>query len=34
MLGFETRMEVHGFFKKHDVYLNYTKRDLQDDLAR
>ena len=34
MLGFETRMEVHGFFRKHDVYLNYTSRDLQDDLAK
>ena len=34
MLGFETRMEVHEFFKKHDVYLNYTNRDLQDDLGK
>ena len=34
MLGFETRMEVHGFFKKHDLYLNYTNGDLQDDLAK
>ena len=34
MLGFETRMEVHGFLKKHDVYLNYANGDLQDDLAK
>jgi hypothetical protein len=34
MLGFETRVEVHGFLKQHGVYLNYTGDDLQADLAK
>ena len=34
MLGFETRMEVHAFLKQHDVHLNYTSRDLQDDFGK
>ena len=34
MLGFETRMDVHAFLKQHDVYLNYTSRDLQDDFGQ
>jgi hypothetical protein len=34
MLGFETRMEVHGFLKAHDVHLNYTTADFKDDLAK
>ena len=32
MLGFETRMEVHGFLKRHHVYLNYTTEDLEHDI--
>ena len=34
MLGFDTRMDVHAFLKRHDVYLNYTSQDLQDDLGK
>ena len=34
MLGLETRMDVHAFLKQHDVNLNYTRRDLQDDLGK
>ena len=33
MLGFRTRMQVHTFLKAHKVYLNYSIRELQDDLA-
>ncbi len=33
MLGFETRMEVHGFLKEHGVYLHYDIADLKQDLA-
>lgn len=32
LLGFETRMEVHGFFKEHGVYLNYSMEDLEHDI--
>ena len=32
MLGFESRWDVHAFFKERDVYLNYTMEDLQHDL--
>jgi hypothetical protein len=32
LLGFETRMEVHGFLKEHGVYLNYTMEDLEHDM--
>lgn len=32
MLGFETRMQVHAFLKQHDVYLNYSLAELEDDL--
>jgi len=32
LLGFETRIEVHAFFKEHGVYLNYTVEDLQQDI--
>ncbi len=32
LLGFETRMEVHGFLKDHGVYLNYTREDLEQDM--
>ena len=33
MLGFQTRMEVHGFLKEHGVYLHYDLADLEQDLA-
>ncbi len=32
MLGFETRMEVHGFLKEHGVYLNYGVEELEHDI--
>lgn len=32
MLGFETRMEVHGFLKRHGVYLQYGVADLEQDI--
>jgi Uncharacterised protein family (UPF0175) len=28
LLGFETRMEVHGFLKEHGAFLPYTVEDL------
>jgi len=31
LLGFETRMEVHGFLKEHGVFLPYTLQDLEHD---
>lgn len=31
LLGFETRMEVHGFLKEHGVFLHYTDEDLAHD---
>ena len=31
MLGLETRMEVHAFLKRHDVYLRYDLADLEQD---
>jgi len=31
LLGFETRMEVHGFLKEHGVFLHYTDADLAHD---
>jgi hypothetical protein len=34
MLGYESRVEVHGFLKAHGVYLNYTADDLRADLAK
>jgi hypothetical protein len=33
LLGFETRMEVHGFLKDHGVFLHYTSEDLDQDTA-
>jgi hypothetical protein len=33
LLGFGTRMEVHGFLKEHGVYLNYGIEDAEHDLA-
>jgi len=32
LLGFETRMEVHGFLKAHGVYLHYGVADLEHDM--
>jgi len=32
MLGFRTRMQVHAFLKAHDVYLNYSLHELENDL--
>jgi hypothetical protein len=31
LLGFETRMEVHGFLKEQGVFLHYTDEDLAHD---
>jgi hypothetical protein len=33
MLGFGTRMQVHAFLKAHNVYLNYSIHELENDLA-
>lgn len=33
LLGYETRLEVHGFFKDHDVPLRYSLEDLEKDRA-
>lgn len=32
MLGFKTRMQVHAFLKAHNVYLNYSIHELENDL--
>ena len=32
LLGFESRLQVHHFLKEHQVYLNYTEQDLEQDL--
>ena len=32
MLGFRTRMQVHAFLKAHNVYLNYSVQELENDL--
>ena len=32
MLGFDTRMQVHALLKEHDVYLNYSMADLEQDI--
>ena len=32
MLGFESRIEVHGFLKAHGVFLQYSEADLGQDL--
>lgn len=34
MLSFETRFDVHAFLKQHNVYLDYSRQDLEDDLAK
>lgn len=31
LLGFETRYELDGFLKQHDVWLDYAWQDLQQD---
>jgi len=31
LLGFETRMEVHGFLKEHGAFMPYTAEDLEHD---
>ena len=31
LLGYETRLDVHGFLKDHGVYLRYTVEDLERD---
>jgi hypothetical protein len=33
LLGYETRLEVHGFLKDHGVPLHYTVDDLEQDRA-
>ncbi|HUE03724.1 MAG TPA: UPF0175 family protein [Bryobacteraceae bacterium] len=32
ILGFDTRYEVHGFLKQHDVPLQYNEQDLDRDV--
>ena len=32
LLGFESRMDVHGFLKDHDVCLNYGLEELEHDI--
>jgi predicted HTH domain antitoxin len=32
LLGFSTRYELDGFLKEHEVWLEYTARDLEQDL--
>jgi len=32
LLGFETRVRVHGFLKEHNVYPHYTLADLEHDM--
>jgi hypothetical protein len=31
LLGFESRHELDGFLKQHEVWLEYTWQDLEDD---
>jgi len=31
LLGYETRLEVHGFLKDHDVPLRYAREHLEQD---
>jgi hypothetical protein len=33
LLGFETRMEVHEFLKRHGVFMHYTVEDLDRDVS-
>lgn len=32
LLGYGTRMQVHGFLKEHGVYLNYGREELEQDM--
>lgn len=32
LLGFGTRMQVHGFLKEHGVHLNYGREELEQDM--
>jgi hypothetical protein len=32
LLGFESRLQVHGFLKAHRVHLNYSETDLEHDM--
>jgi predicted HTH domain antitoxin len=32
LLGFGTRMQVHGFLKDHGIHLNYGREELEQDL--
>ena len=33
LLGFDTRYELDGFLKAHDVWMNYTIDDLRSEVA-
>jgi hypothetical protein len=33
LLGYATRLDVHGFLKEHGAYLRYTVEDLERDRA-
>lgn len=33
LLGFQTRVELDGFLKSHEVWLNYTLEDLERERA-
>ena len=33
LLGYETRYELDGFLKAHDVWMNYTIDDLREEVA-
>jgi len=33
LLGYETRLDVHGFLKAHGAYLRYDEKDLDHDRA-
>jgi hypothetical protein len=33
LLGFETRYELDGFLKAHEVWMNYTIEDLRREVA-
>ena len=33
VLGFETRYELDGFLKAHDVWMNYTIDDVRQEVA-
>jgi len=33
LLGYETRLDVHGFLKAHGAYLRYSVEDLDRDRA-